>query len=150
MRAVVQRCDFSSVYVGDEKVGSSDKGLLVLLGVCNGDTQKEAELLARKISSLRIFCDENEKMNLSVKDISGSVLAVSNFTLYADIKKGNRPSFTNAMEPVMAEELYDCFCENLKNLQVPTEKGMFGADMRIDMICNGPVTIIMDTDIWKK
>lgn len=150
MKAVIQRCFSSSVIADGSPAGSIEKGLLVLLGVTEEDTSAEAELLAKKVAALRIFCDENDKMNLSVSDIGGSVLVVSNFTLCADSKKGNRPSFTFAMEPVKANELYEEFCEVIQNSGINVQKGVFGADMQISMVADGPVTIILDTDIWSK
>ena len=150
MKAVIQRCLSASVIADGKPAGSIQKGLLVLLGVNEADTQAEAELLANKVSALRIFCDENDKMNLSVSDVGGSILAVSNFTLCADTKKGNRPSFTNAMEPVVANELYESFCQKIKSNNISVEKGVFGADMQISMVDDGPVTIVLDTDIWSK
>ena len=150
MKAVIQRCLSASVIADGKPAGSIRKGLLVLLGVTEADTLIEAELLANKVSALRIFCDENDKMNLSVSDVGGSILAVSNFTLCADSKKGNRPSFTNAMEPVGANELYESFCQKIKSNNISVEKGVFGADMQISMVGDGPVTIVLDTDVWSK
>ena len=150
MKAVIQRCLSSSVIADGVPAGSIEKGLLVLLGVTEEDTSAQAELLAKKVAALRIFCDENDKMNLSVSDIGGSVLAVSNFTLCADSKKGNRPSFTFAMEPKRANELYEEFCSQIQNLGIEVQKGVFGADMQVSMVGDGPVTIVLDTDIWSK
>lgn len=150
MKAVIQRCLSSSVIADGNPAGSIEKGLLVLLGVTEEDTSAEAELLAKKVAALRIFTDENDKMNLSVLDVGGSVLAVSNFTLCADTKKGNRPSFTLAMEPVKANELYEEFCNLIQNSGVNVQKGVFGADMQVSMVGDGPVTIVLDTDIWSK
>jgi len=150
MKAVIQRVFASSVIADGKPAGSGKQGLLVLLGVVKGDGDEQACLLAEKISKLRIFCDAEGKMNRSVTDIGGSVVAVSNFTLGADVKKGTRPSFDNAMEPQEANRLYELFVSHLKALGVPCETGVFGAKMVIDMQCDGPVTIIMDTDIWRK
>ncbi|MBQ9429588.1 MAG: D-tyrosyl-tRNA(Tyr) deacylase [Clostridia bacterium] len=150
MIAVVQRVKAASVVADGLAAGKCGRGLLVLCGVLAGDTEEDAELLAAKIAKLRIFTDENDKMNLSVTDIGGSVLAVSNFTLGADIKKGNRPSFTGAAAPQTAEPLYELFCEVLRDCGVPTETGVFGADMQISIEADGPVTIVMNTEIWKK
>lgn len=150
MKAVIQRCLSSSVIADGSPAGSIEKGLLILLGVTEEDTLAEAELMAKKVVALRIFTDENDKMNLSVLDVGGSVLAVSNFTLCADTKKGNRPSFTFAMEPVKANELYEEFCSAVENAGVKVEKGVFGADMQVSMVGDGPVTIVLDTDIWSK
>lgn len=151
MKAVVQRMDRAEVLVDGKVVGDGQQGLLVLLGVTNEDTDAEVELLASKVSNLRIFCDENDKMNLSVLDVNGSVLTVSNFTLCADTKKGNRPSFTGAMRPDEADRLYNYFVEQLKVNGVSDAKtGEFGADMTINAVLCGPVTILLDTDIWRK
>lgn len=151
MIAIIQRAEHASVVADGVKSGSIDKGFLVLLGVNENDTAAEAELLARKTAALRIFCDENDKMNLSLIDIDGGALVVSNFTLCADTKKGNRPSFIGAMEPVEADRLYKLFCEQLKQNGVKrVETGVFGADMKIDICCDGPVTITLNTDTWRK
>lgn len=150
MIAVVQRAASASVIADGIPAGKCGKGLFVLLGVIDGDGEKDAEILASKIAKLRIFTDENDKMNLSVKDISGSVLVVSNFTLGADIAKGNRPSFTPAAHPSVANPLYEYFCDKLSLEGVPVEKGVFGADMKISLEADGPVTILMDSNIWKK
>lgn len=151
MKAVIQRVLESSVTVGGETVGSINKGYMILVGVVKGDTEKEAELLARKTAALRVFEDENGKMNKSVLDIDGEILAISQFTLCADCKKGNRPSFTDSEEPEKAKRLYELYCEELKKNGVKTvEKGIFAADMKVSLINDGPVTICFDTDIWKK
>ena len=151
MIAIVQRVDNASVTVDGEVKGRANKGLLVLVGVGEGDTTAEAELLASKVANLRIFTDENDKMNLSSLDIGGEILAISNFTLMADTKKGNRPSFIGAMEPVGANALYEHFCEWLKNSGIKSvEKGVFGADMHIFAALSGPVTITLNTDTWRK
>ncbi|MBQ6613928.1 MAG: D-tyrosyl-tRNA(Tyr) deacylase [Clostridia bacterium] len=150
MIAVVQRAASASVIADGIPAGKCGQGLFVLLGVIDGDGEKDAEILASKIAKLRIFTDENDKMNLSVKDISGSVLVVSNFTLGADIAKGNRPSFTPAAHPSVANPLYEYFCDKLSLEGVPVEKGVFGADMKISLEADGPVTILMDSNIWKK
>lgn len=151
MRAVVQRVTSSKVEVDGKIVGAIDKGFLVLLGVMDEDTKEDAALLARKVASLRVFEDENGKMNLELSEINGSVLAVSQFTLCADVKKGNRPSFSPSASPEKAEELYEFFCGELKTNGISTvEKGVFGADMRVSLINDGPVTIIYDTNIWRK
>ena len=150
MTAVIQRVKSAGVTADGAPAGKCGQGLLVLVGVLAGDTEKEAELLAAKIAKLRIFTDDNDKMNLSVLDIGGSVLAVSNFTLGADLQKGNRPSFTGAAAPDLAAPLYDFFCEKLRGHGVPVETGVFGADMQIELVADGPVTIVMNTEIWKK
>ncbi len=150
MKAVIQRCIKASVIADGNPAGSIENGLLVLVGVSENDTEAEAELLAKKVSALRIFSDENDKMNLSVCDVNGKVLAVSNFTLCADTKKGNRPSYTLAMEPNEANRLYEKFCDFVSANGISVEKGVFGADMQISMVGDGPVTIVLDTDIWSK
>ena len=151
MKAIIQRVDYATVCVDGELKGKTDEGFMVLLGAEAGDTEADADILARKVANLRIFCDENDKMNLSLLDIGGGALVISNFTLCADTKKGNRPSFINAMEPVGAERLYDYFCERLKAEGVKcVEKGVFGGDMKVELLNNGPVTIILDTEIWRK
>ncbi len=146
----MQRCLSASVSVDGNITGKIDNGLMVLLGVKSGDTLDDARLMADKISKLRIFTDSEDKMNLSVLDIGGGILAISNFTLCADTKKGNRPSFSEAMAPDTANYLYEEFCNRLKENQIPVEKGVFGADMKINILCDGPVTINLDTDIWNR
>ena len=149
MIAVVERVKKASLTADGVFTSSIENGLLVFVGVYENDTKREAEILASKIAALRIFEDEKGKMNLSVKDILGEVLAVSNFTLCADTKKGNRPSFVKAQKPDTAKELYEYFCEVL-NKEIPVKTGVFGADMQIENCCDGPVTIILNTDIWNK
>lgn len=151
MRAVVQRVKRTSVTVGGELKGSAGQGFNVLIGVMQGDTDAEAQLLAAKISKLRMFEDENGKMNKSVLDIGGEILVISQFTLCADIKKGNRPSFTDSAPPEEADRLYLAFCEHLREAGVKkVETGVFAADMLVSIDNDGPVTIVMDTDIWEK
>lgn len=151
MRAVIQRVTKSSVTVDGEIKGSVGKGYNVLLGVMDGDTEAEAELLAAKIAKLRVFEDEAGKMNKSVTDINGGILVISQFTLCADIKKGNRPSFTDSAAPDEANRLYEYFCSKLlENGVSKVEKGVFAADMKVEIHNDGPVTIVMDTDIWNK
>lgn len=151
MRAVVQRVKCTSVTVGGELKGSAGQGFNVLIGVMQGDTDAEAQLLAAKISKLRVFDDENGKMNKSVLDIGGEILVISQFTLCADIKKGNRPSFTDSAPPEEADRLYLAFCEHLREAGVKkVETGVFAADMLVSIDNDGPVTIVMDTDIWEK
>lgn len=146
MKAVIQRVSECSVTVDSKTVGRIAAGFLILLGVENGDTQKDAEKLSAKIAGLRIFTDENDKMNLSLQDINAGVLVVSNFTLSADCRKGRRPNFINAEKPQRANELYEYFCEcMLKNGINTVEKGIFGADMKISLVNDGPVTIIIDS-----
>ncbi len=151
MKAVVQRVSSSSVRVDGEIIGEIKAGYNVLLGVEPEDSEKHADILAAKIAKLRVFEDDEGKMNKSVLDIGGGVLVISQFTLCADIKKGNRPSFTTAAPPQMAERLYEYFIEQLKlNGINKVEHGSFGADMKVDIQNDGPVTILMDTDIWVK
>ena len=151
MRAVVQRVTKSSVSVDGEIKGSVGKGFNVLLGVMQGDGEAQAELLAAKIAKLRVFEDENCKMNKSILDIGGEILVISQFTLCADIKKGNRPSFTDSAAPDEANRLYEYFCSKLlENGVSKVETGVFAADMAVEISNDDPVTIIMDTDIWDK
>ena len=151
MKAVVQRVKSSAVVVDGETIGEIERGYNVLLGVFPDDTKKDAEILAAKIAKLRVFEDEDEKMNLSIMDIGGEVLAISQFTLCADIKKSNRPSFITAAKPEYANELYEYFMEQLRaNGIKKVEHGLFGADMQVEIHNDGPVTIIMDTTIWNK
>ena len=151
MKAVVQRVAKAGVSVNGNVVGEIEQGLLVFLGIEQSDSEEDAALLARKVANLRIFCDEEDKMNLSLLDISAAALVISNFTLCADTKKGNRPSFINAMEPHTADKLYRFFCEELKNNGViKIETGVFGADMKVNLINDGPITLVLDTQIWRK
>ena len=150
MKAVIQRVSRAEVCVDGEVVGKSGEGYLILVGVMNGDTINEAQLLARKTANLRIFTDENDKMNRSILDIDGEVLAVSQFTLCADVHKGNRPSFIESAPPQEANALYEAFCSALSENGVrKVEKGVFGAHMEVSLLNNGPVTILYDTDTWK-
>ncbi len=151
MRAVIQRVKEAKVCVGGEIKGKCREGYMILFCAVEGDTEADIELLAKKTVNLRVFSDSEDKMNLSVLDIGGEILCISQFTLAADTKKGNRPSFVKAMEPVLADEYYEKYCELLKNYGVKSvEKGVFGADMQVSLINDGPVTIILDTDVWKK
>lgn len=145
MRAVIQRTTGASVKVEGEVTGQIETGLVVLLGVEDADTVEDADYLARKIANMRIFEDENEKMNRSLSDVEGSVLSISQFTLHADTKKGNRPSFTKAARPDKADELYKYFNEELRKQNVPVETGSFGAHMSVQLLNDGPVTIIIDS-----
>jgi D-tyrosyl-tRNA(Tyr) deacylase len=146
MRAIIQRVSHASVQI-DGKINAEIKqGLLVLLGVADGDAEKDADFLAKKIASIRIFCDSEEKMNLSVLDVGGSIIAVSNFTLYADASHGNRPSFITAARPEIAEPLYERFVQKLhENAVENVQTGIFGADMKVYIENDGPVTIILDS-----
>ncbi len=151
MKAVIQRVLESSVSIDGKIVGSIGKGYMILVGVERGDSEEDADLLARKTANLRVFEDENGKMNLSVLDIDGEILSISQFTLCADCKKGNRPSFTNSEVPERASFLYDLYCEKLLEYGVKkVDKGIFGADMKVSLVNDGPVTICFDTEIWKK
>lgn len=145
MRAVVQRVLRSSVTVEGKIVGEIEKGFMVLLGVGEGDGAAEAAYLADRVAGLRVFADENGKMNLSIKQIGGAVLAVSQFTLYADVDRGRRPGFTGAAGPVVAKELYEQFCDELRKLEVPVQTGIFQADMQVELVNDGPVTIIIES-----
>ena len=150
MRAVIQRVTKASVSVDGSITGEITNGFLVLLGVHNDDTEKEAEILAGKIADMRIFTDENDKMNLSLKNIGGSVLVISNFTLYADCRHGRRPSFFESARPERAEPLYEYFCTQMYKAGIENvQKGVFGADMKVSLLNDGPVTIILDTDDLK-
>lgn len=147
MRAVVQRVKNAEVEVDGSCIGKIGEGLLVLLGVGEDDTEKQAQVLASKIAQLRIFRDENDKMNLSVLDIDGEILVISNFTLYGETRKGRRPNFIKAASPEKAEQFYEMFVELLKENNVKkVETGEFGGDMKVSLLNNGPVTIIMDTE----
>ena len=145
MRAVVQRVTESSVTVDGQITGATDEGLVVLIGVEEGDTDKDAGYIADKVSGLRIFEDENEKMNLSVKDVGGSILAISQFTLLGDVRKGKRPSFITAEDPEIANRLYQQVCENLRYQGIKVETGIFQAHMLVKINNNGPVTILLDS-----
>ncbi|MBE6775407.1 MAG: D-tyrosyl-tRNA(Tyr) deacylase [Ruminococcaceae bacterium] len=152
MKAVIQRVKRASVTVDGKITGEVGKGFLVLLGVVQGDTEEEMRLLAKKVAQIRIFTDENDKMNLSLDKVDGEVLVVSQFTLCADVSHGRRPSFIGSAPPDIANELYEKFCEELVAAHgvKKVAKGVFGADMDVELVNDGPVTIIMDTDEWKK
>lgn len=145
MRAVVQRVAKASVTVEGSVVGAIDKGLLVLVGVAEGDTDKDIRYLADKVTGLRIFEDENGKMNLSVKDIGGEILSVSQFTLCGDCRKGKRPSFDKAAAPETAVEFYEKFNELCRQQGLPVKTGQFRAHMEVELINDGPVTILLDS-----
>ena len=145
MRAVVQRVKKSELSIDGELYSSIDKGFMVLLGITDTDTEAEMKALADKILKLRVFEDENGKMNLALNDINGELQVVSQFTLYADCHHGNRPSFINAGKPELAEPLYEKFVEYCRNnSNIPVKTGVFGADMQINLINDGPVTIVLE------
>lgn len=144
MKLVIQRVTNASVTVENNIVGKISKGFLVLLGVGPEDTEKEADYLVQKLIKLRVFEDENGKMNLSLKDIEGELLIVSQFTLYADCTGGNRPSFTNAAKPEKANELYEYFIKKCEEENIRVEHGIFGADMKVELLNDGPVTIVLE------
>lgn len=151
MRCVIQRVSKAKVTVDGKVTGKIEKGFMVLLGVMDGDTDEEMRLLAKKVGEIRIFTDENDKMNLSLSQVGGSVLLVSQFTLCADLAKGRRPSFSLSAPVSEAERLYLAFGEEIKKYGVTdVQYGVFGADMAVELCNDGPVTIVMDTDIWKK
>ncbi len=149
MTAVLQRINSARVYSDGELSGSVECGLYILLGVESSDEKKDAELLAEKISKLRIFCDENDKMNLSVMDIDGEIMVVSNFTLCANYAHGNRPDYFGAKEPSEANALYEYFVSLISQKVKKTATGKFGADMRTELSTNGPVTIVMHSDVLR-
>lgn len=145
MRAVVQRVTNADVKIDGRVNGKIDNGLLVLLGVGSGDTEEDMKYIADKIIKLRIFSDENDKMNLSLEDVGGSMLVISQFTLYGDCSHGRRPYFGNAMEPVSANEMYEKFVAYIREQGIHTETGEFGADMKVSLTNDGPVTIILES-----
>ncbi|MGN1418873.1 MAG: D-aminoacyl-tRNA deacylase [Acutalibacteraceae bacterium] len=151
MKAVIQRVTRAKVTVDGKVTGEIGKGFLVLLGVMDGDTEAQMKLLAKKVAEIRIFTDENDKMNLSLSQVGGSVLVVSQFTLCADVSHGRRPSFTPSAKPDVANDLYEKFNAELKNLGIENvQTGIFGADMAVELVNDGPVTILMNTDEWEK
>lgn len=145
MRVVIQRTKEASVTIDGSIVGQIPSGFMLLVGITHEDTKEDADYLANKIVNLRIFEDENEKMNLSLKDVSGQILSVSQFTLYGDCSKGRRPSFAGAAKPDIAEVLYDYFNEKLRSYDVVVETGQFGAMMDVSLVNDGPVTLIMES-----
>ena len=144
MRIVIQRVSQGSVRIDGKIAGEIQQGLLLLVGICPEDGQEDIEYAVRKISQMRIFSDQEDKMNLSVQDVGGQILSISQFTLYADTKKGNRPAFTGAAKPDLATSLYDQFNQKLAQI-VPVQTGEFGADMKVSLVNDGPVTIVLDT-----
>ncbi len=144
MKAVIQRCTRACVTVDGKVTGKIDKGFVVLLGIEQSDEIPHANAVADKIYSMRIFCDENGKINLSLGDVGGSVLVISNFTLCADCSHGNRPFFGEAADSEKAEELYNYFCDRLSQ-RINVQKGVFGADMKLELLNDGPVTIVLDS-----
>ena len=144
MRLVIQRVKEARVDVENKIVGKIGKGFLVLVGVSHNDTKAEADYLVKKLCNLRVFEDENEKMNLALKDVNGELLIVSQFTLYANCSEGNRPSFIEAAKPDKANELYEYFCQKCQENGIKVEKGIFGANMQVSLINDGPVTIIIE------
>lgn len=144
MKLVVQRVKNAHVDVEEKTVGKIKKGFMVLLGVTHSDTKQEADYLVKKLCNLRVFEDENGKMNLGLKDINGELLIISQFTLYADCTGGNRPSFIEAARPEIAEPLYQYFCDECEKNGIKVEKGIFGADMKVSLLNDGPVTIILE------
>lgn len=146
LKLIVQRVSMAEVKVDGNVVGKINKGYLVLLGVTHTDTKETANYLVKKLCNLRIFEDENGKMNLNINQVEGSLLIVSQFTLYGDCTEGNRPSFTNAAKPEMANELYEYFCNECKKNNIKVEKGVFGAEMKVTLLNDGPVTIILEKE----
>ncbi|MBS4750309.1 D-tyrosyl-tRNA(Tyr) deacylase [Carnobacteriaceae bacterium zg-ZUI78] len=146
MKVVVQRCQQAHVRVDNAIIGQIEHGFVLLVGVAETDTLDDVMYLVRKITQLRVFEDEQHKMNLSIMDIKGSILSISQFTLLASTKKGNRPSFTKAANPEKANQFYELFNEELRKNGLLVETGQFGADMKVSLINNGPVTIIFDTE----
>ena len=144
MKAVIQRVKYATVKVDNKIIGECKQGFMILLGVIDGDTENDADKLIKKIPVLRIFEDENGKMNKGLRDVNGAILSVSQFTLYADTKHGNRPGFSQAARPEIAEPLYDLFNQKLAATGIPVETGHFGAMMKIDLENDGPTTIIYE------
>ncbi|MBO4293761.1 MAG: D-tyrosyl-tRNA(Tyr) deacylase [Clostridia bacterium] len=144
MKALVQRVKQASVTVEGKEISKIEKGFLVFVGITHTDTEKEADYLVKKVTNLRVFEDENGKMNLSLKDVKGKLLIVSQFTLYGNCESGNRPSFTDAAKPDIANPLYEYFCSKCEQEDIEVQKGIFGADMKVGLINDGPVTIILE------
>lgn len=148
MRLVIQRVNHASVTVKEEVIGSIQKGYVVLLGIGEGDTQQMADKYIEKLAKLRIFSDDNDKINLSIQDVGGEVLVISQFTLYADCRKGNRPGFSQAASVDKAQELYEYFLDKCRQVLGSVQHGIFGADMKIDLENDGPFTIVWDSRDW--
>lgn len=146
MRVVLQRVSSASVTVDDQELGAIAQGYMLLVAIQDADTEAELDYLVRKITGLRVFEDEAGRMNLSIQDVGGSILSISQFTLYADTRRGNRPSFTDAGAPAYAEKMYDQFNTKLAATGLTVATGEFGADMKVSLVNDGPVTIIFDTD----
>ncbi|MBR1654571.1 MAG: D-tyrosyl-tRNA(Tyr) deacylase [Clostridia bacterium] len=146
MKFVIQRVSKASVTVDNNVIGKINKGFLVLIGVTHNDTKEIADLMIRKLLNLRVFSDENDKMNLSLKDVEGELLLISQFTLYANCKRGNRPDFINAAKPDVAKELYEYIITKCNENGYKVETGEFGADMKVELLNDGPVTIILDSE----
>lgn len=146
MRVVLQRVSSASVMVDDQELGAIGQGYMLLVAIQDADTEAELDYLVRKITGLRVLEDEAGKMNLSIQDVGGSILSISQFTLYADTRRGNRPSFTDAGAPAYAEKMYDQFNTKLAATGLTVATGEFGADMKVSLVNDGPVTIIFDTD----
>ena len=145
MKIVIQRVKNAQVEIEGKQISKIGKGFLVLLGVTHTDTKEQADYLVKKLCKLRVFTDENGKMNLGLKEVNGELLIVSQFTLYADCTQGNRPSFTQAARPEQANELYEYFCIQCEKNDIPVKKGIFGADMKVNLLNDGPVTIILSS-----
>lgn len=145
MRGVVQRVKYAKVTVESEVIGSIDQGILLLLSVEDNDDEKDLEYMCDKVANLRIFEDENDKMNMSLLDVGGSILVVSQFTLHGDARKGRRPSFIAAARPEKAIPLYEKFIKKMKEQGIKTSSGRFGADMQVELVNDGPVTILLDS-----
>ena len=150
MKAVIQRVNFASVEIEGEIFAKIEKGYLILLGVSVTDDETDSEILSDKISKLRIFTDENDKMNLSIMDVGGSALVISNFTLYANCSHGNRPDFLDSAKPDISKPLYEKFLRDLSSLGVPTYCGQFGADMKVSLENDGPITVVLESEQLKK
>lgn len=146
MKFVIQRVKNASVTVDNDIIGQIDQGFLVLIGITSSDTKEIADAMVKKLINLRIFKDNQDKMNLSIKDVGGSLLLISQFTLYADCSHGNRPGFTDAAKPDYANDLYEYIIQECKKYDVLVETGEFGADMKVSLLNDGPVTIILDSD----